>query len=92
VKEGPGAKLGKQFKQHGMWHLAVENDHALDTALYLLVIRPLQTVSATADKVSKGEIDLPAVEVRGRDEISDVTASFNRMHVSLAKALRMLDQ
>jgi HAMP domain-containing protein len=65
---------------------------ALDTALYLLVIRPLHTVSSAADKVSRGETDLPALEVHGRDEISDVTASFNRMHVSLAKALRMLDQ
>jgi len=65
---------------------------ALDTALYLLVIRPLHTVSSAADKVSRGETDLPALEVRGRDEISDVTASFNRMHVSLVKALRMLDQ
>jgi methyl-accepting chemotaxis protein len=65
---------------------------ALDTALYLLVIRPLHTVSSAADKVSRGETDLPALEVHGRDEIADVTASFNRMHVSLAKALRMLDQ
>ena len=65
---------------------------AFDSALYLLVIRPLHMVSAAADKVSKGETDLPALEVRGHDEIADVTASFNRMHVSLAKALRMLDQ
>ena len=65
---------------------------ALDTALYLVVIRPLHTVSTTADKVSKGETDLPELEVRGKDEIANVTASFNRMHVSLAKALRMLEQ
>src|SRR5271157_24247 len=65
---------------------------AFDSALYLLVIRPLHTVSTAADKVSKGEIDLPALEVRGHDEIADVTASFNRMHVSLAQALRILDQ
>ncbi len=64
----------------------------LDAALYLLVIRPLHIVSTTADTVSKGDTDLPALEVRGHDEISQVTASFNRMQVSLAKALRMLDQ
>jgi HAMP domain-containing protein len=65
---------------------------ALDTALYLIVIRPLHRVSQAADRISKGETDLPELEVKGRDEIADVTASFNRMHVSLEKALKMLDQ
>ena len=65
---------------------------ALDSALYWLVIRPLHKVSAAADRISKGETDLPELDVRGRDEIADVTASFNRMHVSLAKALKMLDR
>ena len=65
---------------------------ALDTALYLIVIRPLRRVSQAADRISKGETDLPELEVRGHDEIADVTSSFNRMHVSLAKALKMLDQ
>jgi methyl-accepting chemotaxis protein len=65
---------------------------ALDTALYLIVIRPLHRVSQSADRISKGETDLPELEVKGRDEIADVTSSFNRMHVSLAKALKMLDQ
>ena len=65
---------------------------ALDAALYLLVIRPLHRVSSAADRISKGETELPELEVQGKDEIADVTASFNRMHVSLAKALKMLDQ
>jgi class 3 adenylate cyclase/HAMP domain-containing protein len=64
---------------------------ALDSALYWLVIRPLRKVSAAADRISKGETDLPELDVHGRDEIADVTASFNRMHVSLAKALKMLE-
>jgi nitrate/nitrite-specific signal transduction histidine kinase len=65
---------------------------ALDSALYALVIRPLSQVSQAADRISRGETELPELQVRGRDEIADVTASFNRMHVSLAKALKMLDQ
>ena len=65
---------------------------ALDTALYLVVIRPLHTVSDAADRISKGETDLPELAVRGKDEIADVTASFNRMYVSLVKALKMLEQ
>ena len=64
---------------------------ALDSALYFLVIRPLHTVSQAADRVSRGEADVEPLEVRGKDEISDVTASFNRMRVSLAKALKMLE-
>jgi len=64
---------------------------ALDSALYLLVIRPLHTVSQAADRVSRGEADVEPLEVRGKDEIADVTASFNRMRVSLAKALKMLE-
>ena len=65
---------------------------ALDTALYLIVIRPLHRVSQAADRISKGETDLPDLQVSGRDEIADVTGSFNRMRVSLEKALKMLDQ
>jgi HAMP domain-containing protein len=65
---------------------------ALDAALYLLVLRPLKRVSQAADRISKGETELPELEVKGKDEIAEVTASFNRMHVSLAKALRMLEQ
>jgi protein-histidine pros-kinase len=64
---------------------------ALDTALFLIVIRPLHQVSQAADRISKGETELPDLQVKGRDEIADVTGSFNRMRVSLAKALKMLE-
>lgn len=64
---------------------------ALDGALYWLVIRPLHVVSQAADRISRGETDVEPLEVRGKDEIADVTASFNRMRVSLAKALKMLE-
>ncbi len=63
---------------------------ALDIGVYYIVIRPLQLVSDTADRVSKGEKDVPLLAVTGRDEIAMVTASFNRMRVSLEKALKLL--
>lgn len=63
----------------------------IDIAMYLIVIRPLRRVSRNADIISKGEIDLPPLEAKGRDEISQVTASFNRMHTSLIKAFEMLN-
>jgi protein-histidine pros-kinase len=63
----------------------------IDLAMYFIVIRPLHKVSRNADIISKGEIDLPPLEVKGKDEIADVTASFNRMHTSLIKAFEMLN-
>jgi HAMP domain-containing protein len=63
----------------------------IDVAMYLIVVRPLRRVSKNADIISKGEIDMPPLEVKGRDEISEVTASFNRMHTSLLKAFEMLN-
>jgi protein-histidine pros-kinase len=65
---------------------------ALDAGVYLLVIRPLKLVSETADKVSKGDKTASPLTVKGKDEIASVTASFNRMQLSLAKALKMLDE
>jgi HAMP domain-containing protein len=64
----------------------------IDMAMYLIVIRPLRRVSRNADVISKGEIDLPPLEVKGKDEIAEVTASFNRMHTSLIKAFEMLNE
>jgi protein-histidine pros-kinase len=65
---------------------------ALDAGIFWFVIRPLRIVSETADRVSRGEKDVPLVEVKGKDEIATVAASFNRMQVSLAKAMRMFEE
>jgi methyl-accepting chemotaxis protein len=62
----------------------------LDAAVYLIVIRPLKLMSETSDRISKGEMNVPPLTVLGSDEISVVTESFNRMQLSLAKALKML--
>jgi protein-histidine pros-kinase len=64
---------------------------ALDLGVYWLVIRPLRAVSNTADQVSRGEKNVAPLVVSGSDEIATVIASFNRMQLSLAKALAMLD-
>jgi methyl-accepting chemotaxis protein len=62
----------------------------LDAAVYLIVIRPLNLVSDAADRVSKGDINIPPLPVKGSDEIATVTASFNRIQLSLIKAFKML--
>jgi HAMP domain-containing protein len=64
---------------------------AIDAGMYFIVIRPLRAVSASADHISTGEIDQPPLPVKGKDEIAEVTTSFNRMHTSLKKAMEMLD-
>ena len=63
---------------------------ALDMGVYWFVIRPLRIVSASGDRISKGERNVPPLVVSGKDEIASVTASFNRMQLSLDKALAML--
>ena len=65
---------------------------ALDAGVYWLVVRPLKLVSESGDRVSRGDKNVPPLVVSGKDEIATVTASFNRMRVSLEKALAMLDE
>jgi protein-histidine pros-kinase len=65
---------------------------AIDAGVYFFVIRPLKTVSDTADRVSHGEKDVPSIKIKGKDEIATVASSFDRMQLSLAKALRMIDE
>lgn len=65
---------------------------ALDAGVYYFVIRPLKIVSNTADRASRGEKDVPPIAIKGKDEVATVAASFNRMQVSLAKALKMIEE
>jgi protein-histidine pros-kinase len=45
-----------------------------------------------ADEISKGNLDLPELPASGKDEISILAGSFNRMYRSLSKAIKMLDR
>ncbi len=64
----------------------------IDAALYFMVIRPVGQLAQMADRISKGELDVPELPAKGSDEISHLTASFNRMYLSLVKAIRMLEE
>jgi HAMP domain-containing protein len=64
----------------------------IDLGLYYIVIVPLRRLAATADLVSTGDLSQPELPLKGKDEIAEVTASFNRMYVSLKKAIQMLDK
>jgi HAMP domain-containing protein len=63
----------------------------LDLAIVLIVIRPVTRLSKAADQISKGDLSVPELEVKGADEISQLAQSFNRMYLSLVKAIRMLE-
>jgi len=63
----------------------------LDFALYFIVVRPVTKLSAAAAEISNGNMDAPKLRIHGRDEIAGLAQSFNRMRVSLAKAIHMLE-
>lgn len=64
---------------------------AFNLALRKLVLQPVTELSGMADRVSRGNLDVPEVPVSGNDEISDLGRAFNRMYVSLKKAMKMLE-
>jgi protein-histidine pros-kinase len=63
----------------------------LDAALIALVVRPVSRLSRMADEISKGNLQVPEIPVKGSDEIAQLARSFNRMYVSLAKAIKLLE-
>jgi protein-histidine pros-kinase len=63
----------------------------MNALLHFLIVRPVRRISAAANEVSLGNLDVPEFEPRGRDEIATLAASFNRMRRSLASAMRLLD-
>jgi len=64
----------------------------LDLAIVVIVIRPVTRLSKVADQISKGDLNVPELPAKGSDEISQLAQSFNRMYLSLVKAIRMLEQ
>ena len=61
----------------------------LNVLLHLLVIKPVKNIADNANRVSVGALDAGELEVRGKDEISSLAQSFNRMHRRLANADKM---
>jgi protein-histidine pros-kinase len=63
----------------------------LDLFIIMVVIRPVTRLSAVAEEISKGALTVPELEVKGGDEVALLTRSFNRMVLSLAKAIKLLE-
>lgn len=64
----------------------------LDLVLYFSVLRPVARLSAMADDISKGNMEVSELPVHGRDEIAMLALSFNRMRRSLARAMEILNR
>lgn len=63
----------------------------IDAALISIVIRPVRRLASVADRISRGDTGVSELPVRCTDEISVLTAAFNRMYVSLQKAFQLLN-
>jgi protein-histidine pros-kinase len=65
---------------------------ALNLMLSFIVIRPVTRLAGLADQVSLGNLDVPEFPSGGHDEIGALASAFGRMHKSLEKAMRMLEE
>lgn len=64
----------------------------LNVLLHIIVIKPVKAMSAKADEISMGDLNVEELAVNGNDEIASLGRSFNRMHRSLTNAVKMLDE
>ncbi len=62
----------------------------LNLMLGWLILRPVRRLSRAADRISTGDFSEPEFAEGGRDEVSLLGASFNRMRRSLEKAMQMI--
>lgn len=56
-----------------------------------IVLRPVARMSEVAEKVSLGDFSVPEYTKPGSDEISSLSASFNRMRRSIESAMKLID-
>jgi HAMP domain-containing protein len=63
---------------------------AINVLLILLVIRPVNQLSNMASSVSLGNSEITEFPVTGKDEIAELSHSFNRMGRSLLEAMKLL--
>jgi HAMP domain-containing protein len=63
---------------------------AINGLLLFLVVRPVNRLSSMASSVSLGNSDISEFPVSGKDEIAELSQSFNRMGRSLVEAMKLL--
>ena len=63
---------------------------AINALLVFMVIRPVNLLSGMASSVSLGKSEITEFPASGKDEIAELSYSFNRMARSLIEAMKML--
>jgi HAMP domain-containing protein len=64
----------------------------INIMLNQLVLKRIREMAHVSDEVSTGHQEVPDFSVDGKDEIADLSRSFNRMRRSLEKAMQMLGE
>ena len=64
---------------------------ALNVTLHYAVVKPITEMARVADEISTGNMLSQEFEATGKDEVSVLAKSFNRMRRSLERAMKMLD-
>ena len=65
---------------------------AINLMLNQFVLKRIREMAHVSDEVSTGHMEVPEFRVSGKDEIADLSRSFNRMRRSLEKAMKMLGE
>ena len=63
----------------------------LNILLNKFVIKPVKRMALFANSVSMGNLDEPELPVQGKDEVANLTESFNRMSRSVKEAMNLLE-
>src|SRR6185503_8276890 len=64
----------------------------LNVMMSSLIVRPITRMSKAADEISKGNMEMPEFSETGKDEVSLLAQSFNRMRRSLEKAIELIEK
>jgi len=64
----------------------------INVMLNHIVVRRVREMAHVADDISTGHMEVEEFRVKGKDEIADLSRSFNRMRRSLEKAMQLLDE
>jgi protein-histidine pros-kinase len=62
----------------------------LNLMLSSIIVKPLTSMALAADEISMGNLDMPELSVKGKDEVAVLAQSFNRMRRSLEKAINLI--
>jgi protein-histidine pros-kinase len=64
----------------------------LNIMLTQLIVEPITELSAAAEQISKGQVNIAELPAKGKDEVSQLGQAFNRMRRSLEKAISLIDK